>query len=106
MESLRSFEGDVVGVNPNYDEVLGFPSYESVEAVPDGTRIDLAVVVVPPDSVAGVVETLGERGVVNVVVVTAGFSEAGGEGAEREENSSRLRANTRSTLSDPTASAS
>ena len=85
VESLRGFGGEVVAVNPNHDEILGFPSYESVEAVPDETRIDLAVVVVPPDSVADVADALGERGVVNVVVVTAGFSEAGGEGAEREE---------------------
>jgi len=82
MESLREFEGDVVAVNPNYDEVLGFPSYEDVASVPD--EIELAVVAVPPDVVVGVVEELGKIGVVNIVVVTAGFSEAGGDGAERE----------------------
>ena len=82
MESLSEFEGEVVAVNPNHEEVLGFASYGGVDDVPG--EIDLAVVAVPPDAVVGVVETLGERGVVNVVVVTAGFSEAGGDGAERE----------------------
>ena len=82
MESLSEFEGEVVAVNPNHEEVLGFASYGSVDDVPG--EIDLAVVAVPPNAVVGVVETLGERGVVNVVVVTAGFSEAGGDGAERE----------------------
>jgi len=82
MESLREFEGDVVAVNPNHDEVLGLPSYGSVADVPK--EVDLAVVAVPPDAVAGVVEELGEVGVRNVVVVTAGFSESGGEGAKRE----------------------
>jgi acetyltransferase len=82
MESLSEFEGEVVAVNPNHEEVLGFASYGSVEDVPG--EIDLVVVAVPPDAVVGVVETLGERGVINVVVVTAGFSEAGGDGAERE----------------------
>lgn len=82
VESLRGFEGEVIAVNPNHDEVLGFPSYEDVAAVPG--EVDLAVVAVPPDAVVGVVEALGEREVRNVVVVTAGFSEAGGEGAERE----------------------
>ncbi len=84
MESLRGFEGDVVAVNPNHDEVLGYPSYESVGDVPGNIDIDLGVVVVPPDAVLGVVEALGEGGVRNVAVVTAGFGEAGGEGADRE----------------------
>ncbi len=82
MENLSGFDGEVVGVNPNYDEVLGRRCYDTVDDVPD--RIDLAVVVVPPDAVVEVVDHLGELGVENVVVVTAGFSEAGGEGAERE----------------------
>lgn len=82
MESLREFEGDAVAVNPNHDEVLGYPSYESVSDAPG--EIDLGVVVVPPDVVLGVVEALGERGVRNVAVVTAGFGEAGGEGADLE----------------------
>ena len=82
VDSLRGFEGDVVVVNPNHDEVLGFASYKDVDSVPG--EIDLAVVAVPPKVVVGVVEELGDRGVANVVVVTAGFSEAGGDGAERE----------------------
>lgn len=82
IESLGEFDGEVVVVNPNHDEVLGYPSYESVGNVPG--EIDLAVVAVPPDVVVEVVGALGECGVRNVVVVTAGFSEAGGDGAERE----------------------
>lgn len=85
MESLRGFGGGVVVVNPSHDEVLGHASYGSVGDVPEDVEIDLAVVAVPPGAVAGVAEALGERGVKNVVVVTAGFSEAGGDGAEREE---------------------
>lgn len=83
MENLSSFDGDVVGVNPNYEEVLGIPCYDDIESVPGS--VDLAVVVVPSDSAVDVVESLGERGVKNVVVLTAGFSESGGEGAEREK---------------------
>ena len=82
MESLQGFEGEVVAVNPNHDEVLGYPSYGTVDDVPG--EIGLAVVVVPPDAVSGVVEALGESGVANIAVVTAGFGEAGGEGAVRE----------------------
>ncbi|MGK2230348.1 MAG: acetyl coenzyme A synthetase (ADP forming)-like protein [Methanobacteriota archaeon] len=82
MENLRSFDGDVVGVNPKHDDVLGFPCYDDIPSVPGS--VDLAVVAVPAESAVDVVDSLGERGVKNVVVLTAGFSESGGGGAERE----------------------
>ena len=75
------FDGEVFAVNPNDDEVLGLPSYDSLAALDD---IDVAVVVVPPDVAVDVVRDAGETGIDNVVVITAGFSEAGSEGAARE----------------------
>ncbi|MDQ2049005.1 acetate--CoA ligase family protein [Natronolimnohabitans sp. A-GB9] len=82
LENLRdTFGGDVVPINPSRDEVLGLECYEDVSSAPP---IELAVVVVPPDAVAGTLREIGETGTRNVVVITAGFSETGGEGAERE----------------------
>jgi acetyltransferase len=77
---LADFDGEVVPVNPNYEEVFG------VECAPDlgATDADLAVVVVPPSVAIEVVRQAGETGVRNVVVITAGFSETGSEGAARE----------------------
>jgi len=82
LENLSSFDGDVVGVNPDRDSVLGRPCYPDLASVPDA--VDLAVVVVPPAAVASVARDAGEAGVRNVVVITAGFAEAGSEGARRE----------------------
>jgi acetyltransferase len=62
--------------------VLGLDCVPSLSAAGD---VDLAVVVVPPAVVLDVVEAAGEAGVRNVVVVTAGFGESGGEGAAREQ---------------------
>lgn len=45
---------------------------------------DLAVVVVPPDVVVPVVREAGEAGIRSVVVITAGFGEAGSDGTARE----------------------
>ena len=81
IENLASFAGDVIGVNPGRDEVLGVPC---VPSIGDADDIDLAVVVVPPAVVVDVVADAGNAGVENVVVITAGFGEAGGEGARRE----------------------
>ncbi|RKD97196.1 acetate--CoA ligase family protein [Halopiger aswanensis] len=82
LENLQSdFEGEIVPVNPKRDEVLGLECYEDVASAPP---IDLGVVVVPPPVVLETVRELGEAGTKNVVVITAGFSETGGEGAKRE----------------------
>ncbi|MDY6776436.1 MAG: acetate--CoA ligase family protein [Halobacteria archaeon] len=80
---LSDFEGEVVAVNPNRDEVLGLPTYTDVGSAPG--EIDLGVVIVPAPVVLEVLEEMGEAGVTNAVVITAGFSEAGDEGKAREE---------------------
>ena len=75
------FDGEVFAVNPNDDHVLGVPCHDSLRDLED---IDVAVVVVPPDIAVSVVRDAGESGVENVVVITAGFSESGSQGAARE----------------------
>jgi acetyl coenzyme A synthetase (ADP forming)-like protein len=75
------FDGEVVAVNPNDDEVLGLPCYDSLGDTED---VDVAVVVVSADIAVDVVRNAGESGIENVVVITAEFSEAGSEGAARE----------------------
>jgi acetyltransferase len=77
---LADYDGTVVPVNPNYDEVLGLTCVDSVGEA----DADVAVIVVPPDIAVDAVEQCGEAGVGNVVVITAGFGETGSEGAARE----------------------
>ncbi|RQG97691.1 acetate--CoA ligase family protein [Natrarchaeobius chitinivorans] len=82
LENLRAgFSGEVVPINPTREEVLGLECYPDVTSAPS---IDLAVVVVPPPAVLETVREIGEAGTEHVVVITAGFSETGSEGAERE----------------------
>lgn len=80
--NLESFDGTVIPVNPNRDTVLGYRCYPDLASAP---AVDLAVIAVPPDAVVDSVEAAGETGVGAVVVITAGFSETGAEGATREE---------------------
>ncbi|MEJ2413476.1 MAG: acetate--CoA ligase family protein, partial [Anaerolineales bacterium] len=56
--------------------------YPSVMDVPG--EIDLAVVVIPYGYVPDVLEECGKKGIPAVVVISAGFREAGMEGLERE----------------------
>ncbi|MFC6905194.1 acetate--CoA ligase family protein [Halalkalicoccus tibetensis] len=78
---IEGFSGEVVGVNPNHDEVLGV---DCVDSLADAGDPDLAVVVVPPGIAVDAVREAGECGVGDVVVITAGFGETGSEGATRE----------------------
>ena len=81
MRNLTSgFDGTVLPVNPRRETVFERPALDSVA----DADADLAVIVVPPEVVESVVREAGQAGVRNVVVITAGFGETGGEGATRE----------------------
>lgn len=76
------FPGPIYPVNPKAGEILGLRAYPTVEDIPD--PVDLAVVVIPYPRVPAVLEQCGRKGVPAVVVISAGFREAGREGLERE----------------------
>ncbi|MGD8930176.1 MAG: CoA-binding protein, partial [Lysobacterales bacterium] len=84
LDNLESagFTGELVRVNPRYDELDGQPCFPSVAA--SGRDIDLAVVVTPAATVPGIITDCGESGVGGVIVMSAGFREAGGKGASLE----------------------
>lgn len=84
------FDGPVYPVNAKADVVQSIPAYKSVKDIPG--PVDLAVLVVPPDAVLTVAEQCGKKGIKGLVVVTAGFKEIGGEGAEREAKLCRIAA--------------
>ncbi len=77
------FTGPVYPVNPKTDVVRSVRAYPSVLDVPG--PVDLAFIVVPAPWVIPTVEQCVEKGVRGVVVISAGFSETGDDGAELEE---------------------
>jgi len=78
---IDDFDGEIHPVNPGADRVFGIPCVDDVAV----TNADLAVVVVPPGVALDVIESAGESGIENVVVITAGFGESGGDGVRRED---------------------
>src|SRR5262249_41907588 len=78
----NGYAGRIIPIHPTATQVLDLPVYPSVAAVPD--PIDLAIIVVPPQAVLGVVEECGQKGVRGFVVIPAGFKEVGGAGKELE----------------------
>ena len=86
LRNLRTldFPGNVTGVHPRNQTVLGFPCYPSIAALPEPA--ELAVVCVAAQRVNGTLAELADRGIVNAIVCSSGFAEIGGDGAglERE----------------------
>ncbi len=69
-------------INPKASEILGLKAYPSVLDVEDS--IDLAIIVIPYPHVPQALRICGEKGIQSVIVISAGFREAGMEGLERE----------------------
>ena len=78
----NEFNGAIYPVNPNAQAIHSLKCYPSMAAIPD--PVDLAVVMVPRRQVQGVVEECLAKGVRGLVVISAGFSETGEEGAQHE----------------------
>jgi acyl-CoA synthetase (NDP forming)/GNAT superfamily N-acetyltransferase len=76
------FHGELYPVNPNADFVGSRRASPSVRDLPG--PVDLAIVAVPAEQVPAVARECGEAGVAGLVVITAGFAEAGPEGAARQ----------------------
>ncbi|MPQ96726.1 GNAT family N-acetyltransferase [Modestobacter sp. I12A-02628] len=76
------FAGPIYPVNPAVRHVRGVPAHASIESIPDD--VDLAVLAVPADEVAGVVEACRRKRVRGLVVISGGFGETGPEGRAAE----------------------
>jgi len=77
------YQGILYPVNPKSKSIQGVKAYPSLTDVPD--NVDLAVIVVPAEIVPSVVKEAIQKQVKGCVVITAGFKEVGGHGAELEK---------------------
>lgn len=82
------FQGTVYPVNPNAHSVAGVRAYPNLPSIPD--EVDLAIIVVATEKVEEAVHDAAEASVGGLVIVTAGYSELGPEGAARERSLVRL----------------
>jgi acetyl coenzyme A synthetase (ADP forming)-like protein len=76
------FAGAVYAVNNSAEVVQSLPAYGSIRDVPG--PVELAVVVVPAEEVVGVAHECAQAGVRALLVISAGFAEAGDDGARRQ----------------------
>ncbi|BBO76528.1 acyl-CoA synthetase [Desulfosarcina widdelii] len=77
------FQGVLYPVHPKLKSIYGVKAYPTLTAIPDS--IDLAVIIVKPEVVPDLLDEAKGKGVKGAVIITAGFKEIGGKGAELED---------------------
>lgn len=82
------FGGKIYPINPDCDNLLGLKCYPSVQVVKE--KIDLAIIAVPATIVGTVLAECGKKGIGYVIIISAGFSEAGPEGVKRQESLKKI----------------
>ncbi|HTI14778.1 MAG TPA: CoA-binding protein [Dictyobacter sp.] len=78
------FAGEIYLINPSVKEILDRPTYPSLLAVPN--HVDLAVIATSFPHIPQAIDDCIAHGVKGIVLITAGFSETGTEGAALEQD--------------------
>lgn len=87
-EVLRSmidggYEGKIFPINPKADIIEGLTCYPDIESI--GQVPDLVIIAVPAQIVPGAMQQCAKVGTKSVIIISAGFKEAGKEGRELEQ---------------------
>ena len=77
------YSGDIYAVGLRAGAVQGIPILTSVEALPDG--VDLAVILTPAQTVPGLLDGCGRKGIRRAVIESGGFGEFSEAGRNLEE---------------------
>ena len=82
------FDGGIYPINPKRDTIQGQKAYRCIGDVDDA--VDLAVVITPAPTIPAIAQECGEKGVKMMIIISAGFREAGNEGRKIEDEVVRI----------------
>ena len=82
------FQGTLYPVNPKAKSILSLKTFPTIGDIPD--HVDLAILIIPPQTCLAAVEGAIKKGVKGIVIVSAGFREVGEEGLEIENRIVKL----------------
>ena len=74
------FKGEVFLVNQRKKKILGHKTFPTLDDV--GKVVDLVIIATPAKTVPGIVRQCGELGIKGIMIISAGFQEAGEEGVK------------------------
>jgi acetyl-CoA synthetase (ADP-forming) len=84
----RNYPGKIYPVNSHANQIYGIGAYKDLKEIKE--PIDLAILIIPEQSVEKVIAECGQRQVKGVTIVTSGFGEALESGKDREAALARL----------------
>ena len=76
------FQGEIFPINPKVKELYGKKVYSDIGEIT--SPIDLTIIIIPAKMVNDVLKQCGEKNISSVIVISAGFREAGNAFLERE----------------------
>ena len=80
----EEYQGMILPVNPKLKTLLGEECHADIAGLP--VVPDLAIICTPAFTVADIIRQCGQKGIAMAVVLAAGFSETGEEGAKLEQD--------------------
>ena len=78
----QDYKGKVYPINPKQESILGIKCYPSLESIED--KVDLVVVCIDLSACGPIMKTCAKKGIHNVVIVSGGGKELGGDRAAME----------------------
>ena len=82
------FKGNIYPVNPSGGEILGLKAYSKISDI--GRDIDLAIIIIPARLVPESLRECAANGIKSVIILSAGFKEAGKDGTLLEEEIKKI----------------
>jgi len=76
------FSGEVVAVNPRYEQIEGVPCFPSLSAIPH--RIGVAIIAIPSKAIPAVLDDCEAAGVGAIQIISSGFAEQVGDGFAKQ----------------------
>jgi 3-hydroxypropionyl-CoA synthetase (ADP-forming) len=84
----HEYQGKVYPVNPGRKELMGLKAYPSLSSIPEA--VDLVVITVALSMVPDIIHECAAKGSHNMVIISGGGKELGGESEELEASIKRL----------------
>ena len=87
---MRAFgyEGKILPVNPQADEILGLKAYKDIKEIPE--PMNIAILNTPRELIPRIIEDCASKGIAGVIVVPQGFADADEEGNRLQDQLTRL----------------